>query len=347
MATLWFFLVAFMLMMYVILDGFDLGAGIAHLYVARDDAERTMVLRSIGPVWDGNEVWLIAGGGSLFMAFPLLYASSFSGFYLPLIIVLWLLILRAISIEFRNHLDNPVWKPFWDATFAFSSLLLTLFYGAALGNVVRGVPLDAQGYFFSPLWTTFGIGSPRTGILDWYTVIVGVTALAALSLHGALWLRYKTPDPVAGRATRLARWVWTPLVVLVVVLTVITFRIQPHVPARLNAQPLGYLFPLLAVAGLVGIRWFLARDRERDAFFSSAIFLAGMMLSVAFGLYPNVLPAINDPANSLTVYNASAPVYGLKVALAWWIPGMILASGYTVFMYRNLAGKVSAEGEGY
>ncbi|MFO7768480.1 MAG: cytochrome d ubiquinol oxidase subunit II [bacterium] len=347
MSTLWFFLVAFMIMMYVILDGFDLGAGIAHLYVARSDEERTMVLRTIGPVWDGNEVWLIAGGGSLFMAFPLLYASSFSGFYLPLIIVLWLLILRALSIEFRNHLDNSVWKPFWDTTFAVSSLLLTLLYGAVLGNIVRGVPLDAQGYFFSPLWTTFGIGSARMGILDWYTVTVGLTAMVALTMHGALWVRYKTPDPVSERAARLVSWSWTPLLVLVVVLTVMTFRVQPHVPARLSAHPMGYLFPLLAVAGLAGTRWFTSREREREAFLASALFLGGMLLSVAFGLYPYVLPAINDPLNSLTVQNASAPVYGLKVALAWWIPGMILATGYTVFMYRKFAGKVSAEGEGY
>src|SRR5262249_14860787 len=155
-----------MLVAYVVLDGFDLGAGIVHLFVARTEEERRIVLRSIGPFWDGNEVWLIAAGGTLYFAFPGLYASSFSRFYLPLMIVLWLLILRGVAIEFRAHTESLVMKPFWDVTFSFASGLLAIFYGAALGNVVRGVPLDASGYFFEPLWTDFRLG-PETGIIDW------------------------------------------------------------------------------------------------------------------------------------------------------------------------------------
>src|SRR5437016_11644266 len=153
MGTIWFWLVAIMIAMYVLLDGFDLGAGAIHLLVAKTDEERRQVLASIGPVWDGNEVWLIAGGGTLYFAFPGLYASSFSGFYLPLMIVLWLLMLRGISIEVRNHIDSPVWKPFWDVIFAGASVLLAIDFGAALGNVVRGAPLDVAGDFFLPLWT--------------------------------------------------------------------------------------------------------------------------------------------------------------------------------------------------
>ncbi|HAX42795.1 MAG TPA: cytochrome d ubiquinol oxidase subunit II, partial [Solibacterales bacterium] len=156
--VIWFCIVAVMIAMYVVLDGFDLGAGIVHLGVARNEDERRMVLKSIGPVWDGNEVWLLAGGGALYFAFPALYASSFSGFYLPLMIVLWLLILRGISVEFRNHIDNRIWKPLWDTVFCFSSALLAIFFGAALGNVVRGVPLNANGDFFLPLWTNFQPG---------------------------------------------------------------------------------------------------------------------------------------------------------------------------------------------
>src|SRR5436190_2697341 len=167
----WYCLVAFMIAGYVILDGYDLGAGIVHLFVARGEDERKMVLRSIGPVWDGNEVWLLAGGGTLYFAFPGLYSSSFSGFYLPLMVVLWLLMIRGISIEFRNHLDNAAWRPFWDTGFALASLLLTVFFGAALGNVIRGVPLDGAGDFFLPLWTDFTTG-PEPGILDWYTILV-------------------------------------------------------------------------------------------------------------------------------------------------------------------------------
>src|SRR5208337_524574 len=176
MQTVWFCLVAIMIAMYVVLDGFDLGAGAIHFWVAKDDGERQQVIRSIGPVWDGNEVWLLAAGGTLYFAFPALYASGFSGFYLPLMIVLWLLILRGIAVEFRNHIQSPIWIPFWDFVFSMASLLLAVFFGAALGNVVRGVPLDATGYFFEPLWTNFRLGA-HTGILDWFTILVGVQAL--------------------------------------------------------------------------------------------------------------------------------------------------------------------------
>jgi cytochrome d ubiquinol oxidase subunit II len=346
METLWFFLVALVITIYVILDGFDFGAGILHLYAARTDAERRTVIRSIGPVWDGNEVWLLAGGGSLVLAFPLLYASSFSGFYLPLMIVLWLLILRAVALEFRGHIDSAVWKPFWDVVFSGASLLLAVFFGAALGNVVRGVPLDARGYFFTPLWTTFGVG-PESGVLDWYTVLVGITALAALTVHGATWLVLKTEGEVRERARRVIPLFWVLQVVLTLLVTVLTFLIQPHVAARMGAYPLAWVLPLLAVAGLVGIRLHTRQGKERKAFLASCLYLAGMLLSVAFGLYPYVLPAINAPARSLTVFNAAASSYAMTVALFWWIPGMLLAAGYTVFIYRRFAGKVRLDAEGY
>src|SRR5271170_6096488 len=183
MATIWFCLVAIMIAGYVILDGFDIGVGILHLFVAKTDEERQSLLASIGSVWDGNEVWLVAGGGTLYFAFPALYAASFSGFYLPLIIVLWLLIVRGISIEFRNHIASPVWTPMWDSGFAFASMLVSVFYGAALGNVVRGVPLDSSGYFFLPLWADFRASS-AAGILDWYTILTGVAASLAFTMQG-------------------------------------------------------------------------------------------------------------------------------------------------------------------
>src|SRR6201998_4666464 len=159
MGVLWFSIVALMLAAYVILDGFDLGVGILYLFVAETEQERQLTLRSIGPVWDGNEVWLLAAGGTLFFAFPLLYASAFSGFYLPLMMVLWLLMLRGISIELHLHMENPVWRGFFDVVFCVSSTLLAIFFGAALGNVVRGVPLRPDGYFFEPLWSNFRVGA--------------------------------------------------------------------------------------------------------------------------------------------------------------------------------------------
>jgi cytochrome d ubiquinol oxidase subunit II len=340
METLWFYIVAVMVAMYVVLDGFDLGAGALHLWVARSDRERRTVLQSIGPVWDGNEVWLLAGGGALVLAFPRLYASAFSGFYLPLMMVLWLLILRAISIEFRSHLKSPVWRPFWDVTFSVSSLLLTVFLGAALGNVIRGVPLGEDGFFFTPLWTSFGIGQAELGILDWYTVSVGVTSLLALTYHGAMWIVLKTEGPVRARARQAAGAVWPLLLVAMVLVTVFTFSIQPQVSSRMNGNPWAYLFPLLALAGILGSRWATARERELQAFLGSAIFLVGMLVAAVFSLYPVVLPAAGDPGASLTIYNASGPDYAMRVALFWWIPGMILVAIYTTFVYRQMAGKV-------
>ncbi len=348
MEIVWFCLVAIMIAIYVVLDGFDLGAGVIHLLVAKSDAERRVVLRTIGPVWDGNEVWLLAAGGTLYFAFPVLYASSFSGFYLPLMIVLWLLILRGVSIEFRNHLPSPTWTPFWDVVFSLSSLLLAVFFGAALGNVVRGVPLDAKGYFFEALWTDFRLG-PETGILDWYTILVGLAALFTLTLHGALWVAMKTEGAVNERSLRVARLTWWAVAAFTAVVTFFTFRVQPQVWAQLSARSWGYVFPAFALAGLVLVRWFLSKQDELKAFLASCAYILGMMASVVFGLYPYVLPASTNPAFALTVHNAKASDYGLRIGLVWWIIGMALVTGYFVFTYRHFAGKVKlgGEGEGY
>ena len=343
METIWFCLVAVMIAMYVVLDGFDLGAGAIHLWVAKTDAERRLVIRSIGPVWDGNEVWLLAAGGTLYFAFPVLYASGFSGFYLPLMIVLWLLILRAIAIEFRGQMDSPVWFKLWDVVFGSASLLLAVFFGAALGNVVRGVPLNDQGYFFEALWTDFRLGN-NTGILDWYTILVGVAALVTLALHGALWLAMKTEGPVHDRAQKVGRGSYWAALVLTILLTVVTFNVQPHVPDNLSRHPWGYIFPMLALGGLAGMGWFIRKKDDSKSFLASCAYILGMLTSVVFGLYPLVLPASTNPAYSLTVTNAKAGDYGLRVGLVWWIVGMILATGYFMYLYRHFAGKVTLEG---
>jgi cytochrome d ubiquinol oxidase subunit II len=306
------------------------------LLVARSDLEREQILKSIGPFWDGNEVWLIAGGGTLYFAFPGLYASSFSGFYLPLMIVLWLLMLRGISIEVRNHIDSPVWKPFWDVIFSGASVLLAIDFGAALGNVVRGAPLDAAGDFFLPLWTSFR-PSGEVGILDWYTLLVAVTALCALLLHGALWVRLKTEGPLQTRSRDLALKAWWAVGTLTVVVTILSFRVQPHLWQSFLERPWGYVFPALAIAGFVGIS---LSGSEVRAFLFSALYLLGMLTSVAFGLFPYVLPSNTDPNLSLTIYNTAPAEYGLRIGLAWWIPGMALASAYSIFTHWKFAGKV-------
>jgi len=336
MEAIWFCLVAVILAGYVVLDGYDIGAGIVHLAVARSDLERKQILESIGPFWDGNEVWLIAGGGTLYFAFPGLYASSFSGFYLPLMIVLWLLMLRGISIEVRNHIDSPVWKPFWDVIFAGASVLLAIDFGAALGNVVRGAPLDAAGDFFLPLWTTFR-PSGDVGILDWYTVLVAMTALCALLLHGALWVCLKTEGPLQTRSRDLAGKVWWIVGALTAIVTIVSFRVQPHLWQSFMERPWGYVFPALAIVGFLGIN---VSGSEVRAFLFSVLYLLGMLTSVAFGVFPYVLPSNTDPNLSLTIYNTAPAEYGLRIGLAWWIPGMALASAYSIFTHRKFAGKV-------
>jgi cytochrome d ubiquinol oxidase subunit II len=346
METLWFVFVALMIAMYVLLDGFDLGAGAIHLVAAREEGERRKIIRAIGPVWDGNEVWLIAGGGTLFFAFPVLYASSFSGFYLPLIIVLWLLMLRGLSIELRGHIGDPMWASFWDAVFFLGSSLLAVFFGAALGNVVRGVPLDAEGYFFQPLWTDFNPFSETPGILDPYTVLIGLLALATLIVHGANFIAVKTDGDLNIRSRTISRRFTYVTVALTIVATAFTFWVSPWMLDSFNERPYGYVLPLVAIAGLVGMVLFNLRNDDRAAFLSSGAYIIGMLTSTVFGVYPKVLPAV-DPANSLTIYNASASQYGMAVGLVWWSIGMVLAVVYFVVIYRLFRGKVSLEDEGY
>jgi cytochrome d ubiquinol oxidase subunit II len=344
MATLWFCIVAVMLAAYVVLDGFDIGAGVIHLFVARTDLERRKVIRAIGPVWDGNEVWLLAAGGALYFAFPQLYASSFSGFYLPLMMVLWLLMLRAISIEFRSHINEPVWKAFFDGVFAFASILLAIFYGAALGNVVRGVPLGPDHYFFLPLWTNWRVG-PNPGILDWYTVLSGVVALVALAVHGAHYVALKTDGEVYTRTRRVAKLLAPALAILTVLSLVATLSIHRELLANYKTLPVGFIIPMGVLLSLAAMIAYGRRNHDKGAFLASSAYLTFMLVGLVFAVYPVVLPA-TDPTMSLTIANSMTTAYAMKVALVWWSVGITLALGYFVYIYRMFKGKVQVEGEG-
>jgi cytochrome d ubiquinol oxidase subunit II len=346
METLWFIIVAVMLAVYVILDGFDLGAGAIYLYAGRNSQERRTILRAIGPVWDGNEVWLLAAGGTLYFAFPLLYASSFSGFYLPLMMVLWLLMLRGIGIEFRTHISNPVWQGFFDVVFCVSSILLAIFFGAALGNVIRGVPLNADGYFFEPLWTNWRVG-PTPGILDWYSVMAGVIALATLTAHGSLYVAMKTEGDVNLRARKIALILWPLQLLLTIVSLAATYWIKPPVMQNYRAHPIGLLVPVVVLASLVLMILGITRQKEKTAFLASSVYIAAMLVGAAFALYPVVLPASTDPSYSLTIYNTAAGHHGLSVGIIWWSIGIVLALGYFVFIFRTFRGKVGMEEPSY
>ena len=300
------------------------------------------MIRSIGPVWDGNEVWLLAGGGTLYFAFPALYSASFSGFYLALMMVLWLLILRGVSVEIRGHVDSSLWRSFWDIVFGASSALLCLLFGVALGNVIRGVPLDSSGYFFIPLWTNFQPGD-FAGIIDWYTLLIGIASFGALALHGCLWIALKTSGGLRERCQRAARGLWWLVVLMTIVITALSFRLQPHLAQQFSDYPFGFVFPAIAIAGLAGTFWFSRSGRDRNAFLSSCAYLLGMLTSVVFGVYPYVLPANTGTEYSLNIWNAAAPHYGLVVGLWWWIPGMILAGVWNWFAYRRFSGRASTD----
>lgn len=343
MGFIWFWLVAVMIVGYVVLDGFDLGVGVLHLFLPRNEAERGANLHSIGPVWDGNEVWLLAGGGTLYFAFPLLYASAFSGFYLPLMIVLWLLVLRGVTLELRNHIDVGVWLSLLDGVFGLASALLAIFYGAALANVLRGVPLQPDGYFFLPLWTNWTPGA-HPGILDWYTVIGGLVALVALTLHGALWLSIKVSGDMERRACRLVN----PLLFLVILLTIVsliaTIAVRPASLGNYFHYPVTFIVPVGVLASLAGIWWFNRNQQPVKAFLSSCIYLFFMLAGACWGVYPTLLPATTGADRDITLSRALSGPHTLAVGLAWWIFGMALAVGYVVFVYSRFKGKADAPG---
>jgi cytochrome d ubiquinol oxidase subunit II len=344
METFWFLLLAFMLTAYAVLDGFDLGAGSIQHLVAKDHDERRLVLRTIGPVWDGNEVWLVAAAGAIFFAFPLLYASSFSGFYLSLMMVLWLLILRGIGVELRSHVKDPLWWSFCDFIFSAASLLLAFFFGVAIGNVIRGVPLGPDGYFFEPLWTDFRVG-PNPGILDWYTLLTGVLAFVTLTVHGAHYVALKTVSEVHLRARRVAAMGWIALVALTAVSLIATLYIRPRYLDNYRLHPWGWIIPVVVAAALISMRLFQSKGRDVAAFLSSAAYITAMLGGAAFAMYPYLLPASTNPSYSLTIHNTKSGAYSLTVGLVWWLIGIALAIGYFTFLYRSFRGKVTLNEE--
>ncbi len=348
MVELWYGVVALMLTLYFVLDGFDLGAGALHLWVARTDAERRQVLAAIGPYWDGNEVWLLAAGGALFVAFPPALAAGLSGFYFAIFLVLWCLLLRGVSIEFRSHVTDPLWRAFWDATLAVASGLLAVFFGAALGNLLRGLPLGRDSWFGLALFTDFRV-PPPVGILDWYTVLVGVFALLTLVLHGATFLGWKTDGAVQARSRPLARRFALGIALGWPLVAWATVIVHSDMFRAFVSRPLAWLCVTVALAGLVAVFAGLRRQRALAAFLGSSGFILGMLGATAASMFPDLLRAVPDPALSLTAYAVSNDPAGLRTALRWWVVGFPLAALYLVVLFRLHRGKAAAaaEGEGY
>ncbi len=330
--TLWFMVLAFMLAGYAVLDGFDLGVGSLHLFLGRSTRERTTLVDAIGPVWNGNEVWLLAAGGAMVVAFPHLYATSFSGFYLALMLVLWLLLLRGLGIEFRHQVDSDLWRHAWDVAFCGASLLLALLFGVALGNVLRGLPLDEAGEFRG----TFAL------MLNPFAVLGGLVSVAVLSLHGAAWIAVKAEGDLQARARRFARALWWPAAALPAAMVALSFVVRPDFTRNFTASPWLAVFPAAAIAAIAGVRLFQSRREDLRAFLAGAAFIAAILASVAAGLYPQLLPSrAGSPHPGLDIYNAASPASSLRIALGIYLFGMVLVTIYLVNIYRVWRGKVT------
>jgi cytochrome bd ubiquinol oxidase subunit II len=324
MTTAWFCFLAVMVAVYVVLDGFDLGVGAVHLWLAKTDEEREQATAAIGPVWNGNEVWLIAGGGVLFLAFPKAYASAFSGLYFGLILVLWLLVGRGLALELRHEIDHPLWRAACDAIFCLSSAGLALVFGVALGNVVRGVPLKPSGYFHLPLFE----------ILNWYALLIGVFGLVVLVGHGATFLGVRATGALRERARKLAsRVVWLDALLFVALIGP-TYSVRDEMLHNLTDHPWRLIFPVLAVGSLVAMFVLQRADQWFRAFIASSLFIVGLLTTMAAGLYPNLLPAHDNRPFGLTIHNAATGHHALVTAIVWWPIGMVLAAVYFTFAYR-------------
>ena len=334
--TTWFVLIGVLIAGYAILDGFDLGVGVLSLF-GRSDEERRLHLNAIGPVWDGNEVWLLTGGGALFAAFPAVYATVFSAFYLPFILLLAFLILRAVSLEFRSRVENPAWRRFWDGSFGIGSLVPSLLYGVAVGNVLRGIPLDREGAFTG----TF------VSLLNPYALLVGLVSLAMFLAHGAIYMALKSGGELCERMRKAALWLFVAWVALYAVATASTLRVAPHLIEGARARALFWPAVALLLAGLALVPVFLAAKRFLLALLSSSAAIGAMVALAGLGLLPRLVPSSIDLGHSLTIYNASSTPRTLTVMLVIALVGMPVVIAYTVFIYRVFKGKVALSKESY
>ncbi len=329
MNTAWFILLGWLLIGYAVLDGIDLGIGMLHLALGKNDAERRTNLNAIGPFWAGYEVWLVVAGGSMVAAFPHLYAVSFSGFYLVLILVLWLLIGRGVGIEFRSHIADPMWRGLFDVLFCASSFLLAVLFGAAVGNVVRGVPLDATGNFQGSLFLA----------LNPYAILIGLLSVALLAMHGANFLATKTDGDQQARARLWAGRLWYGVAALVVAATIASFFVRP-VGANFARYPFLTVLPLLALLSLLAVPFFQRRGDDGKAVYAGAILLGSLMASAGASLYPLLLPDLSRPGEGLSIFNSAAPRHSLEIAFIANVCGMALVIGYHIVIHRIFRGTV-------
>lgn len=328
---LWFILWGLLWAVYFMLDGFDLGSGILRNFLGRDNTERTLVLHSIGPVWDGNEVWLVTAGGATFAAFPATYASMFSFLYLPMLIILFSLIGRGVAVEFRNKDDRKGWRALWDWVMMVCSLIASFMFGLVFGNVFRGLQIGAGGYEGS-----FG------ALLNPYALLTGLLFVVIFILHGLLWVSVKVDGDLADRAHAAAGVVWY-ILLLVAVAFLVSTAFATRLLGNFIARPVWFIIPALAVVALLSAKLFLARGNDLEAFFASAATIVLVTFTGIIGLYPNLIPSRTDPAFSLTAFNSSSGHYTLTVmtiVAAIFVPIVIV---YQIIVYRVYRQRITRE----
>jgi len=326
---IWFLLVAVLLVGYAVLDGFDLGIGVLHLFT-RDENEKRINLNAIGPVWDGNEVWLLTGGGALFAAFPIVYATVFSGFYIALMLLLFALIFRAVSFEFRGKVESSSWKKTWDTAFGLGSLLPAILFGVAIGNILRGVPIDENGTFTGNFFN----------LLNPYSILVGVLSLFLFTMHGSIYMTLKSSGNQLERMKNIAPRLWMAFVALYIVVTGYSFFEAGYLFSSILSYPLFWILFIPMLAANIYLPVALKSEKFGRAFFASSFTIACMMGLMAISLFPRLVPSITDLSYSLTIYNASSTERTLFTMLIIALIGMPFVIGYTIFIYRAFKGKV-------
>ncbi|NWG27839.1 MAG: cytochrome d ubiquinol oxidase subunit II [Ignavibacteriaceae bacterium] len=334
--TIWFLLIGALLSGYAILDGFDLGVGMLHLFV-KEDKERRIMINSIGPVWDGNEVWLVTGGGALFAAFPHVYATVFSGFYNAFMILLFMLIFRAVAIEFRSKQPMKWWRQMWDVAFSVASFLIALLMGIALGNIITGIPIGSDKEFIG----TF------LGLLNPYALLIGITTVALFMMHGAIYGVMKTEGELQAR---LRGWVNNSIIFFVicyVTATMATLIYYPHMVDNFRAVPILFVIALLNMLAIANIPREISKGRELRAFFSSAASIAALLLLFAIGIFPNIVYSNPNPEYSLTIYNAASSEKTLTMMLIIALIGIPFVFAYTITIYWIFRGKVKIDEMSY
>ena len=342
MIAIWYAVVSFMLIIYIVLDGRNFGAGMLQWFVAKTPEERRQVIAAIGPLWTWHEVWLLGFGGTLIAIFPRLMASAFAGYYLALFLILWCLILRGVSLEVGGHINDRLWQGYWDFNFVVSNFLLAILFGAAAGNVARGVPVDAQGDFSMAFFTNFNVRG-HVGLLDWYTVSIAVVAAVMLAAHGATYLTLKTEGPVHNRSEKYAKYLWIAVVPLGLAVLVESRIVRPDLPGRALSNPFWWLGLGVTVVSIIALVSGLAGRREQRAFLGSNFLIVGLLATGAAAIFPVMLRSTLAPENSMTAYAVASSPTTLLRASFWWPIGFALAVFYFVFISRRYAGKVSVQ----